>query len=561
MSTIISPQGVVIYNGYQFDGASHVTIRCEPVYDDAQRTVVYHRYTINVKAIVADGGGTGLELKDIRYRLTKAGAELVVYNQGFYNLYANCSSPDGFVNDVAFGPKPKIISWTPIGSAYACEVEWECETCIAYCLTPKYYQGILAFNYKITYALDYRGLTVRTIAGYYEIAMTRTAYTIPNTADFYRTYVNPAIPTRFQRTSQTWNVSLDKRRMDFNIVDTEIASNNPYPLGVVKIDAKHRVNWRWRGEKASYTKLTNTITVEIEMAPDQPMLNAYAAFAWIVKRRVDIARAGYNQGVFLCEVNAEENLFDRRCSFSVSYYILCYLKQLLTDTGLWTPLGMNTWGAWAYSISNVTDQRGYANMQHLASNDAIVDPCGTSYTIPWNAATTEKPQKAEDSRLLLKNETPDPERSWLGYDARIYIRRDRRLVRQAILQAPDPEDPDYNQIATDALNYPATGGTPDIAQRSGKSTYTAILAGWARRAGFQIPRPALTKIGTANANEVSDPPAEFMQRISDNALGVPVFTAHWCIKYALDGPPGTVLPIANVAEGVTGGGVAQQPTI
>ncbi len=553
MASIIIPFGTVAYNGYEFDGASHVTIRCEPHYDDAQRTVVYHRYTINVKAVIADSGGTGMTLADIRNRLTKAGKSLIVSNQGFYNLYANVASPDGFINDVAFGPKPRMLSWTPIGSAYACEVEWECETCIAYCVIPINASGIIAMNYQVTYSIDQRGLTVRTISGYYEIAMTRTLYTIPDTADAYRAWVNPRIPTRFQRTTQNWNLSLDKRRMDYTIVDTEIPSNNPYPNGVVKIDAKHSVRWaRSRG----WTHLWNTISVDIEMAPDQPMLNAYAAFAAIVKRRVDIAKAAYSEGVFLDDVSVEEHLFSRQCSFSVSYRILSGLRQLLADSGLWTPLGLNTWGQWAYSISNITGQRGYANLQNLASNDSIVDPCGSSERIPWDAEATP-PLRASDSRLLLRNETPALDKSWLDYQCRLEIERERAVVRHAVLQIPEADDPTWNQNSGSQVTYPVTSGTDDIVQRSGRARYYARLVGFARRAGHPIPKPAITTVGTASATESG---GDFKTWLEGNGLGVPIYAAEWDIMYTLDGPPGDVLPITNVAQGVTNVGVADQPT-
>jgi len=141
--------------------------------DDANRTVVYHRYTVNVKGVIADPSGTETEMTaGVRALLTKQGQTLVVWNKGC-DLYVNSSSPYGFINDVCFGPKPRIISWTPIGASRAAEIEWECEACIAYCLAPKYYSGVMAFNYTVTYSLDYRGLTTRNIAGYFEIAMTR----------------------------------------------------------------------------------------------------------------------------------------------------------------------------------------------------------------------------------------------------------------------------------------------------------------------------------------------------------------------------------------------------
>jgi len=554
MAMILADIGAVEYNGYTFDGASSVTIRCEPVYDDAGRTVVYHRYTVNVKSVVADAAGTGLTLADIRARLTKAGYGLRVWNKGFHDLIVNAPWDASSVNDVAFGPKPRLISWTPIGSVYACEIEWECETCIAYCALPKIHSGIMAFNYSIAYALDYRGLTVRTIAGYYEIAMSRSGYTIPDTADAYRTVVAPAIPERFQRTTQTYSLSLDKRRCDFNLVDQELASNNPWPKGVVKIEGRHRVNWTRSGGNAS--RLFNQIGVDIEMGADAPMLNAYAAFAAIAKQRINIVLGTDNYGVMIDTLSVEESLFDRQCLFSMSYRLTRSLKQILTDTGIWQPLGLNTWGEWAYSISGLTDQRGYANMRHLAANDAIVDPCGAVFGIPWDATAVPKTSQPLIGRLLLANDTPSPENSWLEYEAHVFVTRDRAVVRHAILQAPDIEDAAYNPQSAEGLKYPAVGGTDDILQRSGKSRYTATFQGFAKRAGHPIPRPSLRQVGDVAATQLlkSD---DFIQKIQDNWLGVPIYVARWNIIYDLAGEPGTINPPANLAKGVQADGTAE----
>jgi hypothetical protein len=551
---ILADVGVVEYNGYTFDGASNVTIRCEPVYDDAGRTVVYHKYVVNVKSLVAEVAGTDLTLAGIRALLTKAGYGLRVYNKGYGNLIVNAAWDAASVNDVAFGPKPRILSWTPIGSIYACEIEWECEACVAYCYLPQTHSGILAFNYGITYALDYRGLTTRTIAGYYEIAMSRNGYAIPDTADNYRTLVSPAIPERFQRTTQSYALSLDKRRCDFNVTDQELPSNNPWPAGVVKAEGRHRVNWTRSGGNAN--RLFNQIGLDVEMGADQPMLNAYAAFAAIVKQRLNIVLATDNYGVMIDTLSVEESLFDRQCSFSCSYRLTRSLKQILTDTGLWQPLGLNTWGAWSAAIQGLTDQRGYANMQHLAANDAIVDPCGATFTIPWDAVAVEKPQQAVFGRLLLANDTPAPENSWLEYDAHVFVLRDRATVRHAIMQPPDEEDAAYNPQDAAGLKYPVRGGTDDILQRSGKSRHTAVFQGHAKRAGHPIPRPSLTQVGDVAAQQAlrSD---DFIQRIQDNWLGVPIYVAKWNIVYNLAGEPGAIDPPANLAKGVQSDGTAE----
>ena len=549
MSQILNDVGVCEYGGYTFDGASHVTVRCEPVYDEARRTVGYHRYIVNVKGIVADPGNTNLSLRDIRYRLTKPGQSFRLYDKGFYNLYANCASPDGYINDVAFGPKPKILSWAPVGSSMACEIEWECEVCIAYCAAPRYHAHFLAFNYTVTYGIDLRGLTVRSISGYYEIAMTRTLYTVPMSCDSFRHHVNPVIPERFQRTRQDWNLSNDRRRMDFAIVDTELPSNNPWPLGVVKVDAKHRVVWSRARNSATFR---NVISVEVEMAPNQPMLNAFCVFANIVKARRVIAKANYDTETLLDEITAVENIYDRTCSFTAGYRILkSRPRRLLADSGLWTPLEKNTWEEWADSISDITDQRGYANHTHIPAADPLIDPCGASYSIPWDWSATEKEQESLLGKELLANEIPEADKSWLKYRNTITIYRNRKQVHQEIMQAPDADDVDWSPHDTSLPNFPATGGVDNIVQRGGKTSFRARMTGMAVRAGYVIPKPAITSIGTATARLKNDD--GFSQDILDTWLGLTIYRAKWDLWYDLDKAPEQVPSELNIGLDDTSG--------
>jgi hypothetical protein len=345
--------------------------------------------------------------------------------------------------------------------------------------------------------------------------------------------------------------------MDYTIVDTEIPSNNPWPKGVVKIDGKHRVSWAMRRNAST---LWNTISCDIEMAPDQPMLNAYAAFAQIVKTRRDWAKAQIGiQGIFIEDITAEENLFNRHCSFSCSYRICHELTKLLTDSGLWRPLNLNTWGEWAFSIANVSDQRGYANSQHLASNDVIIDPCGTSFSIPWDAIAVEKPQQNVQMAYLLKNEMPDAIYSWLDFENHIAVKRSRAPVRQMILQQPTPEPPDETLISTGGMYYPPSAATPDILQKNGKPKYSAVLYGHARRVGYPIPQPSLTSVGNSAATQVEGN-STFECALQGNHLGVPVYAARWMITYNLAGEPGAVLPQPNYPEGIASDGTTQQPT-
>lgn len=556
--TIMANAATVVYNGYAFDGATKIKIRCEPVYDDSDRVVTMHHYTVNIVGVIAGdiaGATTEPEMQQIRALLTKASMPLMVFQAGFYDLIVNQA---GGVTDCAFGPKPRMVSWTPIGASHAAEFEWECETWIAFCDDGTDPVGPIVLVYGAEFALDVRGLTTRTLAGYLEIALNRTVpggQAIPHVVDEWRERIDAAIPERFHRTTQNFKISLDKRRLDFSVVDQEIAENNPYPEGAAKVEGRHRVGWTRRAGGAG--RLRNTISINIELAPNQPLLNAYAIFSVVAKSRIDIARAAYGNAVMLEDVHVEEDLYGREASFAVSYTVCAPLGRLLADLGLWQPLGFNTWGQWATSIGDVKDVRGFANMKLDANQDTLIDPCKTIKTIEFDNVPINKIELPELTRTLLKNETPPADGSWLEYESHVYMFRDRALVRQAIMQAPEAEDPTFYPNITGDINYPATGRTVDIMQRSGKSRYTAALIGHAKRAGHKVPRPALSSIGSAAATEIK---GDFFMRISGNWLGVPVYDAAWCILYSLATEPGYVEPMENVKEGVAADGTTVQPT-
>ena len=75
--------GELSYNGYLFDGATHIEAAVEFVYDDAGRTIIAHRHTITVDAIVADDSDLDGEVLNIRQRLGEAGKKLTFISKGF----------------------------------------------------------------------------------------------------------------------------------------------------------------------------------------------------------------------------------------------------------------------------------------------------------------------------------------------------------------------------------------------------------------------------------------------------------------------------------------------
>ena len=543
---LLTAVGTLSYNDVSFDGTSQVTVRTEFVKDDAQRTTLYHRITLTVKAIFVNDSGTNSDIENIRKRLGEHGRELRFIQQGFGNDLIVNAGQSGTLRDVKWGPRPDVLSWQPIGSAQACEVEWQCVTCVAMCqnATVARSTGIMAINYTVNFSIDDRGYTTRSISGYLEIAQTRIGRTVPDSADQYRNAITIVAPLGFTR-SQSWNLSADKSRVDFSVTDTEIPSPNAYPQGVVKASGRHRASWS-RGNKQAH-RIKSSITLDIEMAANQSMSVAYAMFASMVRARGQFA-AQRGVTVLLESITAEESLFERKASFSAGYVILSSLGDLVTSTGLWSPLGTD-WRLWAMSMRNVLGNRGTSGLQHVPANDAIVDMCGGQGTLNYNPQQQAPLPNGNGPALLgMRNLMPAPQTSWMDYQSTIEVERDRPVARQAVLQTPDQPvlAGAANLQSIRDLDFGTRFGTDDVIQESGRSQYTARLKGYATRAGYPVPKPALIQIGNQPATESH---ARVRQQEIGNFAGVPVFGAMWDIEYVLPNSPGQVAMMPDLYQG------------
>jgi hypothetical protein len=547
--------GLLAYNGIYFNGSSQVTLQSEAVRDEADRTTIYVRHTLTVKAVLYDTADTGGDMYLARYALEQQGGPLMFVGQGAGTFYIN--SPGG-MPDIKGGPRTRVLAWGPIGSLRACEVVWTCEFCLPYLetLTAANRGYFTAFDYSIAYSIDARGSTTRTISGYYEVPQQRTASvggvisrTLIDTADTYRYAVNPPIPDEFQRAQQDFRLSADKCRMDFTIVDSEIPSDNAYPEGIARIDARHAVSWVRGSSGTGFIR--NRLTVDIELAFDQPIENAYSIFLLIANERINKAKSN-SKHVLLESVNAEEGLFDRRVSMSVTWRFTyatptTIFQNLPAISGLFDPVNPTgwTWAKWKTSVANANDTGGYQHIKSGAANDRIID-LQTKLTMPWGHTVSKDPGAAATVYAGLSNYALPDAYSWLEYNAWVEIMRDQPVSRQSVLQSAPAAEASATQDVAGLPTYPTASGTDDIIQTSGNPRYWAIVRGTAKRAK-EIPRPIYTTIGNATATEKK---SRFVQRVVGQCLGLTIFQACWEIVYELDKSPGTVPNLINLAEGV-----------
>ena len=526
--------GELSYNGYLFDGATHIETAVEFLYDDAGRTIIAHRHTITVDAIVADDSDLDGEVLNIRTRLGEPGRPLTFVSKGF----GDDLRATGNVSDVMAGPFPKELSWNPLGDDKAAEIRWQVEVTIPMCVVGfPAFVGVMALNYSVAYKIDSQSDTTRTIQGYIQIAQ-KSGAMASDTADRFRGQFAPNPIAGFKRES-SWNGNLKKNRVDFVVVDTQIPSPNPYPPNVMAIDGRHRLSWRRQKGTTFRNTISMTITPEAGLSGSQ----AWSVFLTIAAQRIAKAKAN-GQPVLIDQIEVEENLFGRPQSFVVSYRMLSCIRDFVGDAGLWQPLGTD-WNSWRVSLNGTMFRdRGNARLQDLAANDVVVDLCkspGIAFVSPNN-----KRLLAEDNRIRsggLRNEVPPAETSFVSYDSRVMPYRDRPAVRQAILQTPTKDEGFWELNSgtfANRFSFGSSGGvTPDVIQEGGAGRHGVRISGRATRMGHQIGRPAIVTIGGKPAKERW---FRGMQWVVGNFFGVPVYGAQWAADYLIDSSPGTIMP-------------------
>lgn len=554
----------VSYNGYTFPDRSNFSVREEYVYDDSRRTVAYTRFLIRVESIVVadyvpSNGNydapelyAGSQMQVLRQRLSKVGCELKIEHDGFgprphITVGADGTNP---IRDVNFGPKPRMLAWNPVGHTTCAEVVWECEFCIPVsdgASGAPNFEGLSSYNYAISYDIDHRGYTTRRIHGTIEIAMARDGRRIPDSIDQYRDLVTVAKPSNFQR-SVHWNVSMDKRRADFVIVDSEIASNNVWPNGVVDIRAHHRATW----DQTHGNRLGNAIFASIELSATESRFRAWEIFRAIVKSRIDYAG---DVNTFLEALVVSEELFENRITFEIHYRtVLPNVGSFFTVSGMLQPIEnfyngeARTWGAWSQSVrhlqpfqDNGTD-RGLAQLEHRFDEERIID-LGDPSLAPVSAEPATRGNPLPTPVGVFCNPLPEPEDSWLRFKSILKIISGNKTATSISL---GPDDLQYNDL--DLFN---TEATLDRQRESELKTiiesYADVTAieweGAAERYGYRIPMPGILRLDGQTLRPSGR--SNFEQEYLGTYFCQPLYRAYWKRRYVVQKKPDRLRPEGN----------------
>jgi hypothetical protein len=419
-------------------------------------------------------------------------------------------------------------------------VEWQIPICDGVTGSPSF-SGPSSFSYSVAFDIDNRGYTTRTINGVLEIALTREqnyGRRLIDSVDNYKGRINFQKPANFERRT-SWQLSDDKRSAHFTIIDSEIASPNAWPAGVVHINATHRAGW----QRSSIARISNTISATIELSPNEHKARAWMIFRGMCNKRISYAVTG--QATFIDALDVIEEIFENRVSFQLSYRIMGSAEKIgalgmfFQATGLFQPVSdaIDTWEAWDNSVKNLqpfrglgTD-RGVANLVHDWQNERIIDLC---YQTP--VASSAYPPIGTQPPLatpVLCNPKPDPNYSWLVFDSVLtYV--EHAFNNTAVeIKANDLQHNDFNPNRPDEgmaiVSEEAQRFVDDMASRQ-----EFTWKGHAERVGYPVVKPGRLKINGQWYRPIGK--GLFAQKFLGFFFCQPKYAAAWNQRYVLDRP-------------------------
>ncbi len=389
----------ISYGNVQFDAATETTafdFKVVPTEDG--RWVKHVEVSITLRAYVTTSTDpndtTDAQMNQLRQTLQTPGLEFI-YTSGAGSFHVNGNSPK---KDINFGPKPQLLRFKSLGNSKAAKIYWSVLVTLAEC-PHDVYIGIKEFNHKLAWTIT-RGLTRRTITGFVEIM---NGFTAPgqritrDCADAYRNVVSTIpIPNGFHRLNpQTYNLSGNRSRLDFTLIDESLPNYNVPPPGTLSAKFSHAVQ---TSSLYGPALLAGTMTGEYRMPRNVSAQVAYYYFwrAVLFRLRSTAANqiagqvAGVKPAIILRGFRMEEadSYSDQVARFSLSYSFTATLSTLLSCSALWTPMPDSDYRLWVAQLGPVFGPRGFDGLG-FGRGEAVISLCdqGNPATNPPGGAT------------------------------------------------------------------------------------------------------------------------------------------------------------------------------
>jgi hypothetical protein len=207
--------------------------------------------------------------------------------------------------------------------------------------------------------------------------------------------------------------------------------------------------------------------------------------------------------------------------------------------------------------ANVQHIRGADKARHLKDDDFEVSLCSTISSGALPQART--PTRAQEvTKYPLQNPCPPRNQSWITIENACIPIKDSPAVRQSIIQqptadagydgdltrrhhesSPATDNPAFDQKFAESVfsefDLGPENSEDDVIQQGGDKRITVEYIGRALRAGYEIPRPAVTKVG---GQTVTEQEGVFFQRVVGTLFGCKIYEATWKLVYLMPNSPG-----------------------
>jgi len=316
-SVVLPDLGTLEYNGVIFSSLYHTRMSCKDVKDNANRTTKYVEYQLEAVGVVTldDVNDTTDNLMvNIRQRLSAQGGPLTYIGRGFGDITVNTGGSK--VKDVAWGPTPEVLEFTPLGGGRGANVVWRVTMRLfefqSMSPTPGFSLPVknrvkgqkdgplLQFNFDISVVYLEDHYTQLRLSGTTEIPMTRTAVNSTSTPDSVYNYqqslmqaiIGSIDQTRFYITRRSFPISRDRRTMEWEVVADEIP-----PMGDPPGASSARGRFTVRPVKMKKNARISTIqqwmcslSITYNIRKDQDRRLAWLAFSYMVWYRMQWSR-------------------------------------------------------------------------------------------------------------------------------------------------------------------------------------------------------------------------------------------------------------------------------
>lgn len=438
--------GRLEYNGCVFSPLFETKVTGQMVNDNAKRTVKLIEYTITADGYVTlpTGAASIGPTMATLYRLLTAQGGSLTYSGRALDIIVNTRG--GGVNiihaqlgkalppiinaDVAWGPVPEVLEFQPLGGNRSAKISWKVTVRLpapAVANIPGSI-GVLQLNYDTTVDYGEDGYSTLSIKGTIEMPLTRPAQatrTVSNTVDTFRSLLEKRILAgidlaRFRLTKRTFNISRDKRTMEWDVAAAEKSYMDLPPDCTI---ARGTYSFRPSKSGPGLVAWLCTLRANYTVRADRPRRTAWLAFLALLRLRMEQAKRSpmpdidigadnrinpldavnplglfkinkqlkaqikdlkqkgleIKQRAWLVDFSGEEGLYldSKTASFSATWRMTSLFSHILLASGMWKKLpdggDAPDKNLWALSMADVMGSRSWLANQLDPSADIIVD--------------------------------------------------------------------------------------------------------------------------------------------------------------------------------------------